>query len=85
MATKVVLEPSLDHQATGRLARQLAEAAGPVDLDGSGVAHVGGLVAQLLLHARATAAADRPVRLVAPSTACVEGLARLGIDAKSLA
>jgi anti-anti-sigma regulatory factor len=85
MAQTVVLGSNLDHQATGRLAAEIAAAPGPLDLDGSAVAHVGGLACQLLLRARAATPPDRAVRLVNPSPACVEGLARLGVDALSLA
>jgi anti-anti-sigma regulatory factor len=85
MAQILVLEASLDHQATGRLAAQLAAPAQATALDGGAVTHVGALFAQLLLQARAAAPDDRPVTLVNPSPACVEGLARLGIDAAGLA
>lgn len=85
MAKAVMLEDSLDHQATGRLADQLAGTRRATQLDGSAVTHIGALAAQLILQRNRNAPASRRVTLVNPSPACVEGLARLGIDAGGLA
>jgi hypothetical protein len=74
MAT-VMLADSLDMQAAGRLAAELAASPGSVELDASAVTHVGGLAAQLIL------AGLRDGRLTVrdASPGFADGLARLGI------
>ena len=84
MAKAIVLPETLDHRGAGQLAGELAGLRRSVQLDASGVAHVGGLAAQLILHACRTAPASRKVSLANPSDACLQGFARLGIDAASL-
>jgi anti-anti-sigma regulatory factor len=77
MVATVLLAESLDMQATGRLAEEIAARKGAITLDASKVAHVGGLAAQLLL---AAAASRRKITVANPSDAFADGLRRLGID-----
>ena len=86
MPIVVKLEPSLDLQATGRLAEALGEARGAVVLDGSAVVHVGGLAAQLILSCHAAGGpGGKGLRLADPSPGCAAGLRRLGVDPAMLA
>lgn len=77
MAATVRLAETLDMQATGRLAEEIAAHRGPLVLDASGVTHVGALAAQLLLSARRD---RRKITVTTPSPAFDDGLRRLGID-----
>ncbi|MCR8725047.1 STAS domain-containing protein [Frigidibacter sp. ROC022] len=81
MATTLILEEFLDLPATGRLAEQLAGAGPAISLNASGVRHLGGLAAQLILAARRTARKrGTGFRVTRPSAEFTAGLTRLGID-----
>lgn len=77
MAATVRLAGTLDLQATGRLAAELAQRRGTLVLDAAAVDHLGALAAQLLLAAART---PRRITVANPSPAFADGLRRLGID-----
>ena len=83
-AMAVTLPAVMDHAAARPLALALMAARDQdLDVDASGVTHLGAQCAQVLLSSRRTwAAGSRRLRIVAPGDGFVEGLRLLGLSSE---
>jgi chemotaxis protein CheX len=81
MVRRLILKERLDSVAAAALRGELAEAeGGPVALDASGVAFLGGLCLELLMCARQVwSAAGHAFTVETPSEAFSENLTRFGL------
>ncbi|MBA4491837.1 lipid asymmetry maintenance protein MlaB [Paracoccus sp. S1E-3] len=85
MTARLTLPARLDLTAAKPLASDIAALAGDVELDASGVTHLGGLSLQVLLAAaQSCRAAGRSFAIVAPSTDFDAALTLFGVDPSHL-
>lgn len=87
MVRRLILKERLDSVAAAALRNELAEAeGGPVALDASGVAFLGGLCLELLMCARQIwAAGGHCFTIETPSDAFSENLTRFGLTPETFA
>lgn len=85
MAKRVVLTPKLETAGAAALRDELLPPDGDLELDGSGVEHLGALALEVLLSTVALHAQDgHSVSLQNASERMVENLARFGLTPASL-